>query len=349
MPTLSVSGGGNHSIVYNGTVIAGSGNDSITLTGSGEVIASGGADTITIFGDGAVHLGGGRDRVYITDSGTVTAGGGADVITINREGTVTAGSGSDDITLLNGGSVLAGNGADTISLCDDFGSKQPGTVLAGSGNDIISVQGPVGDISVGGGNDELNLYVAGSVTEQGASGHDTIEIGSGNTTIYEHGQATVAGNWFSQGTFGDATIFGGELKVLHSQGVTEDLAVSGKITLVGSYAPTEFVGGAGSTSALGGLGNDTFVGGTGADTFVGGKGQDMFAFLSSEAGGATLIKNFVPGDQLYLEGHTLSYLQGQNDIRTSGGNTYITLDGGATHIELKGVTLNSSEITTHKP
>ena len=41
-------------------------------------------------------------------------------------------------------------------------------------------------------------------------------------------------------------------------------------------------------------------------------------------------------DKLYLEGHSLSYLQSHGDITHSGGNTYISLDGGATKIELTG-------------
>jgi hypothetical protein len=52
---------------------------------------------------------------------------------------------------------------------------------------------------------------------------------------------------------------------------------------------------------------------------------------------------------MYVEGYSLSYLQSHHDISTQGGNTYISIDGGKTSIELKGFTgLNSSEITTHK-
>ena len=54
------------------------------------------------------------------------------------------------------------------------------------------------------------------------------------------------------------------------------------------------------------------------------------------------------GDQLYIEG--LSYNALQGDISYKGGNTFISIDGGKTTIELVGVKhLNSSDITTHKP
>ena len=119
------------------------------------------------------------------------------------------------------------------------------------------------------------------------------------------------------------------------------------MTLLGSAAPTEFVGGTGCTSMVGGKGSDTFIGGSGHETMVGGKGHDLFEFLSADKGGQHLIKDFVSGqDQLYLEGHTLSYLEQHGEISTHGGNTYISLDGGKTTIELQGVThLKGSDIT----
>jgi hypothetical protein len=76
----------------------------------------------------------------------------------------------------------------------------------------------------------------------------------------------------------------------------------------------------------------------------------VFEFLSSEKGGQHVVQNFVSGDQLYVEGHSLSYLQSHGDIKSHGGNTYISIDGGKTTIELQGVkSLSSSDITTHKP
>ena len=72
--------------------------------------------------------------------------------------------------------------------------------------------------------------------------------------------------------------------------------------------------------------------------------------MKSAQGGQHVIQNFVSGqDQLYIEGHSLSWLQSHHDISTSGGNTYISIDGGKTTIELQGVTsLNPSDVTTHK-
>jgi Ca2+-binding RTX toxin-like protein len=220
-----------------------------------------------------------------------------------------------------------------------------GTVIAGCGDDSITIHGN-GLIAVGGGNDTLTLYGSGAIVEIGR-GHDTINLGSGKDTIFESGRATV------YGIGGDpfATIAGGELKVSHSGGVTIDSAITGNMTIMGSATPTEFVGRSGRSIFLGGSGNDTFVGGSGHDTMTGGTGSNVFEFLRSEAGGHHVITNFVSGqDQLYLEGHSLNFLEKHHDIHTSGGNTVITLDGGATTITLKGFTgLSSTDITQHKP
>ena len=230
-----------------------------------------------------------------------------------------------------------------------------GTVIAGNGNDTIDVTGR-GKVIVAGGNDSVTLGHGGLFQEHGASGHDTITLGLGNDTIIEQGHATVLGAKGSY--FGSATIQGGELTIKTTRSlvnkqvhftVTEH-AQGGHTTLIGSSAATEFIAGKGMTSMVGGSGADTFVGGSGSDTMVGGKGSGLFEFLAKDAGGQHLIKDFVSGkDHLYIEGHSLSYLQKHGDISTHGGNTYIHIDGGKTTIELQGVTkLTDSDITTHK-
>ena len=217
-----------------------------------------------------------------------------------------------------------------------------GTVIAGNGNDSIDITGK-GKIIVGSGHDTLTLGDSGTILEHGRHGTDTINLGKGQYTVWEQGHATVTG------AFGSATISGGTLEI-QGHHVTEEIAVNGKMTLLGGSANTEFVAGGGYTVMKGGTGNDTFVGGSGHDTMIGGSGHDLFEFLKQQQGGHHVIENFVSGqDQLYLEGHSLSWLQSQHDIHSSGGNTFISLDGGKTMIELEGVsTLSSSDVTTHK-
>jgi Ca2+-binding RTX toxin-like protein len=288
---VTLTGGGSVNLHGNATVYAGNGNDSITIHGKGSVLAGNGKDTVTIFGDGKATFGNGKSEVYVVGNGNVTAGNGQDTIT----------------------------------------TKYDGTVKAGSGNDLITIHGHA-DVSVGGGNDMLTLYSSGTLTEKGAGGHDTINLGTGSDTIYEQGKATVWGS-FSHGHFGGATIAagGGELKVLQSPGKTEDIAVSGKMTLMGTGTPTEFVGGTGSSVFYGESGKDTFVGGSGHDTSTAVGKHNVFDFSS---GGTHIVNNFVSTDTIHVDGHSLSYLESHGDVTVKNGTTIIKFDG--TTVELKG-------------
>jgi Ca2+-binding RTX toxin-like protein len=231
-----------------------------------------------------------------------------------------------------------------------------GSVAAGNGNDTIRIDGH-GSITVGAGNDHLTINGPGYIDQHSSGsmlGNDTINFGSGNDTLTEAGHATV------YGAFGSATVEGGKFQFLKIQApdgpggsmqtVYQELAISGKATLVGGDHSTQFIAGAGSVVMQGGAGNDTFIGGSGHATMTGGTGHNLFDFAFQAKGGTDVITNFVSGvDTLYLEGQTLSYLQSHGDISVSNGNTFISLDNGQTTVELKGFTsLTSSDITTHK-
>jgi len=239
-----------------------------------------------------------------------------------------------------------------------------GSVVAGNGNDSIRIDGN-GHITVGAGSDHITLLGSGGILQHNSgsmTGNDTIHLGRGDDTISEAGRATV------YGAFGSATISGGKfesLRVLAGTGygshadaddghgshgyVYEDIALSGNATLVGGDHPNKFVAGSGSVVMQGGKGNDTFVGGSGHATMTGGSGSNLFDFGSHSNGGHDVITNFVAGqDTLYLEGQSLSYLQSHGDITVNNGNTYISLDGGQTTVELKGFTGLTSHDIAHK-
>jgi Ca2+-binding RTX toxin-like protein len=224
-----------------------------------------------------------------------------------------------------------------------------GSVAAGSGNDTIQIDGN-GSMTVGSGHDVLTLNGNhGYILQHGAAGNDTINLGSGNDSITEAGTATV------HGAFGSATIEGGKFQFT-GKGTDanpyKELAVNGKATLVGGCHSTQFIGGSGSVVMEGGKGNDTFMGGSGQTTMTGGSGQNLFVIgCHGGIGGTDVITNFVSGhDQIYLESHSYDWLKSHGDITVSHGNTYISLDGGQTTVELKGFTgLTSGDVTTtHK-
>lgn len=218
-----------------------------------------------------------------------------------------------------------------------------GTVVAGNGNDNIDITG-TGKIIVGSGHDTLTLNYSGVISQLGSHGLDTINVGSSDAVIYEQGQATI------HGVFGALDFYGGTMEVKYYNGVPVEQALSGHMTMIGGALDPEFLAGPGTSYMIGGTGADTFVGGTGHATMQGGSSNNLFEFIAKEVGGQDVIKNFVSGhDQLYVEGESLSYLQSHHDISVHDGNTYISLDGGATTIELQGVTtLKASDITTVK-
>lgn len=284
-------------------------------------------------------------------STTSISGGSNHNVMVYGSGTVVAGNGNDAVTILANGNVTVGTGQDTVTVDGNA------TIHAGAGNDRIQILGN-GNMSVGGGSDTLTLNGSGGITQTGTHGHDTITLGNGNDTVFVQGSATVHSASlyqaygathlpfarFSPG-FGThvtpdaagATIAGGELQVKHVGGVTEDFAAAGTMTLMGGASPTEFIGGTGTTVMKGGTGADTFIGGSGHDTMTGGSGKNVFEFLVSAQGGHHVITNFVSGDTLNVEGHSLSYLMSHSEVTTHNGNTYISIDGGKTTIELQGV------------
>jgi hypothetical protein len=92
-------------------------------------------------------------------------------------------------------------------------------------------------------------------------------------------------------------------------------------------------------------GSDTFIGGSGHDTMSSVGSKNIFDFVATAKGGQHLITNFISGDKLNVEGESLSYLQSHHEVSSHGGNTYITLDGGKTTIELLGVkSLKSTDL-----
>jgi hypothetical protein len=203
-----------------------------------------------------------------------------------------------------------------------FSTSGSATVYGGNGNDSVSVGG--GWVNLGNGNDHVTVGAGGGAVVLG-SGNDTVNLATGNYTVSAQNYATVIG---ANGS--GATIHGGLLNVSGLQ----EYAISGNQTLLG---------GAGSKLIGANLGaSTTFIGTTtGSDTMTGGLlGNSLFEILQK---GGTHTINWTPGNnQLFVE--NLNWAQLQPDISYSGGNTLITLDGGATKIIIVGHHLTSGDI-----
>jgi len=280
--------------------------------------------------------GGDAANVRIYGNGTVIAGNGNDSIRIDGSGAITVGAGNDHITLQGSGSIFqhGAGGHDTINL--------------GHGADTITeaghatVYGAFGSATITGGTVEFlhqgkdGKIDDGSKHHKDHKDHKDKKNDNGSSKHNDHDDDRVQPHHTQSGTA--------------SHPFYEAIVSSGNATLVGGAHCTQFVGGTGNVVMQGGTGNDTFVGGSGHTTMTGGTAHNVFEFTSDGKGGTDLVTNFVSGhDKLYLEGQSLKYLQSQGDVTVSHGNTYISLDGGKTIVELKGITnLNSNDVTTHK-
>jgi hypothetical protein len=231
-------------------------------------------------------------------------------------------------------------------------------VSAGVGTDSVGNVNVSTTASVG----SLNtLTINESLKALSALGVDTINLGSGADTIVQSGQATIANAFSIAGPTGVNTYSTASTTLANARtdvngvlgGTKAD--VSAVSTVIGGALDEARVTGQNGITDVSGVFSGvkadaaTVVGGTGVSTLTGGTGSTLFEFLGNDTGSQSTITNFVSTDKMYVEGYSLSYLQANHDISTQGGNTYISIDGGKTSIELKGFTgLNSSEITTHK-
>jgi Ca2+-binding RTX toxin-like protein len=281
--------------------------------------------------------GGDAANVRIYGNGTVIAGNGNDSIRIDGAGAITVGAGNDHITLQGSGSIFqhGAGGHDTINL--------------GHGADTITeaghatVYGAFGSATITGGTVEFLHQGKDGKVDDGSKHHDHHKDDHKDNK-HDNGVSKRGDN--------DDQDDRGQHHA-HSEGshpFYEAIVSSGNATLVGGSHCTQFVGGSGNVVMQGGTGNDTFVGGSGHTTMAGGTAHNLFEFTSDGKGGTDLVTNFVSGqDKLYLEGQSLQYLTSQGDVTVSHGNTFISLDGGKTIVELKGITnLTSNDVTTHK-
>jgi Ca2+-binding RTX toxin-like protein len=239
LTSVSVTGGDGDDIItgtadFNDTIIAGDGNDTITVgIGATSVDGGDGHDTI-VAGDG---------------NDTIEGGDGHDLIT--------AGAGND--------SVRAGDGNDTVS-----GEDGDDTIEAGDGEDLINGNAGL-DVINGGFGDDMLMGDADDDTVFGGAGDDIIGGGDGDDSLVGNSQNDVisgeAGDdSISAGSGADVATGGDGNDFINGQ--------AGNDTLDGENGNDRALGGGGNDVASGGEGDDTLVGNGGADTLLGDNGID---------------------------------------------------------------------------
>ncbi|HUZ72339.1 MAG TPA: hypothetical protein VMU87_05085 [Stellaceae bacterium] len=166
----SIPGANGGELMGSGTVVAGNGNDTITVKGDASVVAGSGSDSITVqLGNATITVGDSTQSGTAAGNDTITLGGPNDTITAYGSATVN-GPGSLNATI-QGGQLLYQSGAGGESIIAGSGAA---TLLGGAN---VTFVGGTGQVSMtGSGND---TFIGGT----GSSSADTMVGGTGNNTF----------------------------------------------------------------------------------------------------------------------------------------------------------------------
>ena len=255
----------------------GGGNDILVNSGrfGGDVLLGAGDDSFTgVAGSsvaGAVFGGAGND-VYVIDSAGYSiveqAGEGIDEVRTGLASYTLAANVETLVGTSSAGQLVTGNGLDNV-------------MTMGAGNDVLDLSSGGNDTANGGGGNDYFYFGAAFTaadTVVGGAGTDTVGL-LGNYTL------TLGANSLSgveNLSLLSGTAAGGIEHVTYSiTTVDANVPAGGRLTVYGGglladeslffngYAETD-----GALSVYGGAGNDTFAGGPANDAFVGGAGDD---------------------------------------------------------------------------
>jgi Ca2+-binding RTX toxin-like protein len=265
----------------NENVLSGSGNLTFYARGGSGIVDTGGGDnTISIpstdTGNWLIQTGGGNDTIVDRGTGfdTISPGPGNNAVTL--------GGGQYDVLSAGQDTIAAGAGATTIDASASPAIGASELVYAGSG--LLTFIGGAGPATiVGGSGSETVNGGSGALYAQGGSGGDNLLMGgAGPATLYGGGN-------------GDTLVASGFApQALH--------AGAGNETLTGGTATgaDTFFGGAGKDQITGGLGANVFVGGIGQATVNAAGSSNSFEFISSFAGGKTLVNDLTNASQVNI-------------------------------------------------
>ncbi|MDE7468940.1 MAG: hypothetical protein K2M30_01470 [Desulfovibrionaceae bacterium] len=311
----------------NGNIDAGAGNNKISISAdvSNSTISSGsGADLIDIQGslsNGNINSGAGNGAITIKDSvtaSTIHSGSGLDFIGIGGVVTnslIDSGDGNDVILITGTGkndsvTINAGDGDNTISIT---GSVSGGNISSGSGADKITIEGTLTNsaINSGAGNDEI--FITGS----GSNDSITINAGDGDNTISIAG--SVSGGNISSGSGVDKITIGGDLtnSTIDAGSGNDSISISGNVS---------------NSTIKGGSGDDTIsINSVQSGTLIeGGEGVDHITVSAGMSGGTISagVGNDLVSISGDLSGGLVSAEDGDDVITVSGNMTGGTVSGG---------------------
>jgi Ca2+-binding RTX toxin-like protein len=356
--TLTPVGDSNDAIF----VLGGTGNDTLTGTAGVDVLDGNNSSSQAIADTDVLNGLGGNDILYGRGGNDSLNGGTGD-------DQMNGGTGNDLYYVDSAGDLVieaSGEGTDEVrsglasyTLPDNVenfvGTSDAGQVVAGNALDNV--------LTMGAGNDVLNLSSGGNDTADGGAGNDYFYFGGAFTAedrvIGGSGTDTVGllGNYNL--TLGANSLSGVENFSLLSgtaAGGTDHVTYS--ITTVDANVPaggrlTVFAGGLladeslffngfaetdGALSVYGGAGNDTFAGGPANDAFVGGAGDDTMFGL----GGMDWLEGGLGADQMRGgPGNDLFVYQTAAESTAAKTDHILDFEFVSDHIDLTRIDANS--------
>ena len=267
------AGNGNNTIIGAGSniITSGGGDNCITVDG-GLIIAGNGDNRISLGAvTSVVQVGGGNDVVISNANYNVISDGGGknSIVSAGEHSTIYTGGGNDTITA--GGyysSIIAGNGHNRVNVTSSYGSS----IATGNGDDTIDLTGTTGAnvITPGIGNDVIIGMVGGS----------TIRV------PVSVGAAAVGDDAVLSNDFGNITVVGGFDKAINIRVDSSiDTTPSSAEYLIGT-AKADVLRAGDDGSTIEGLGgNDKLYGGGGRDIFlrtVGDGNDQIFNYDASD-------------------------------------------------------------------
>lgn len=297
---VGLGGADRFAWIFNDTVMAGDGNDTVAGGQAGSLSAA-------ILAKGSYVDGGdGNDRIDMRSGNDSIIGGlGLDTIFGGLGDDIIIGDLADEKLIPAG--YVASQYADSLS-----GEAGADTIMGGVGADTIS-GGDGGDLLLGGLDDDL-IY--------GDAGDDRISGDAGNDRLY--------------GGDGADTVWGADGNDLIDLGAGADCAYAGtgNDTVLGGAGPGKLYGEEGNDSLVGGSDNDVINGGDGDDVIYGGGGNDT---LIGSSGNDALYGE--DGDDCLFDdtGKSLLYGGAGDDVIVLGSGSLASstvargsvVDGGA--------------------
>jgi Ca2+-binding RTX toxin-like protein len=348
----------------NGSVTAISGSEAGTHLGSGgrvstakTLIAGDGNDVLTLSTAGGVTVDGraGNDTIHGTaDNDVITGGAGQDQLHGHGGDDVIIADGEDDLKQVSGGDgfdVLVYEADSNLDL--DLSGTDFEAVIGGRGNDTLRHTGATNVILGGGDGNDILTGNAGEDRLEGDAGDDHLSGNDGRDTLVGGAGIDIllGGNGDDTITADAADLSGGNVQ----GGAGTDVLIiddTRDVNLVASALGFESVlGGSGDdriTSGQDGVkrdlsgaaGDDILVAGTGIESFDGGAGMDVVSYETATAAIkvnlATGVREGAAADDTYqgVEGivgtsfaDVLAGDAGENILEGGGGAD--ALDGGA--------------------